>query len=350
MTLNHRVGGSSPSQPTYGDNWWNIRRKSAVYPHDLKWIYAHCGFNPDSVHILTHYLRMGLKMLVSEYLDQVIKSRPYKYSTKQSLVRDVKRLGIMDVDTSEITSALIRDKVDCIPNHNSRRRLYITARSIFKDLGVCQDLPKMEGISRIYDLPEMEDLHELIEQSKYRLQLFLCMYAGLRVGEACAVTPTKLEGNYLNVNEAYSQDGLHLGSPKTYGKVLLPEWLADEVRNMLPEDFWHIGMTTKMVSGSIYKLSRNRKWTSLTGGKPVNPHMLRHFYATEMIKRGVNPEIVRRQMRHKNVSTTLRIYTQIKSEELFESLPQRPTSLKSDYETTKSLDGNVIHYSFGTKS
>ena len=45
---------------------------------------------------------MGLKMLVSEYLDQVIKSRPYKYSTKQSLMRDVKRLGIMDVDTSEI--------------------------------------------------------------------------------------------------------------------------------------------------------------------------------------------------------------------------------------------------------
>jgi hypothetical protein len=63
------------------------------------------------------------------------------------------------------------------------------------------------------------------------------MYAGLRVGEACAVTPSKLEGNYLNVNEAYSQDGLHLGSPKTYGKVLLPDWLADEVRNMKDEDF-----------------------------------------------------------------------------------------------------------------
>jgi len=267
---------------------------------------------------------MGVQMLVSDYLDQVIKSRPYKYSTKQSLIRDVKRLGIADLDTSEITSALIRDKVDCIPNHNSRRRLYITARSIFKDLGVCQDLPKMEGISRIYDLPEMEDLHELIDQSKYRLQLFLCMYAGLRVGEACAVTPSKLEGNYLNVNEAYSQDGLHLGSPKTYGKVLLPDWLADEVRNMKDEDFWKIGMTTKLVSGSIYKLSRNRKWKALTGNKPVNPHMLRHFYATEMIKRGVNPEIVRRQMRHKNVSTTLRIYTQVRTEELEASLPTRP--------------------------
>ena len=282
-------------------------------------------------------------MLVSIYLDDVIKSRPYKYSTKQSLIRDVKRLGIMDLDTSEITSALIRDKVDCIPNHNSRRRLYITARSIFKDLGVCQDLPKMEGISRIYDLPEKEDLHNLIEQSKYRLQLFLCMYAGLRVGEACAVTPAKLEGNYLNVNEAYSQDGLHLGSPKTYGKVLLPDWLADEVRDMKAEDFWHVGMTTKLVSGSIYKLSRNRKWKALTGDKPVNPHMLRHFYATEMIKRGVNPEIVRRQMRHKNVSTTLRIYTQVRTDELEASLPTRPIALtEHDNLNVISLHGREI--------
>jgi site-specific recombinase XerD len=85
-------------------------------------------------------------------------------------------------------------------------------------------------------------------------------------------------------------------------------------------------MTTKMVSGSIYKLSRNRKWTALTGGKPVNPHMLRHFYATEMIRRGVNPEIVRRQMRHKNVSTTLRIYTQVNTQELENSLPKKPNS------------------------
>lgn len=282
---------------------------------------------------------MGVQMLVSDFLDQVIKSRPYKYSTKQSLIRDIKRLGIADLDTSDVTSALIRDKVDCIPNHNSRRRLYITARSIFKDLGVCQDLPKMEGISRIYDLPNHDDLHNLIDQSKYRLQLFLCMYAGLRVGEACAVTPSKLEGNYLDVNEAYSQDGLHLGSPKTYGKVLLPEWLADEVRNMRSEDFWHIGMTTKLVSGSIYKLSRNRKWRAQTGGLGVNPHMLRHWYATDMIKRGVNPEVVRRQMRHKNVSTTLKIYTQVRTEEVEASLPVVP---RTQVTGPKDPTSNVI--------
>jgi len=129
----------------------------------------------------------------------------------------------------------------------------------------------------------MEDLHQLIEQSKYRLQLFQCMYAGLRIGEACAVTPSKLEGNYLNVNVAYSQDGLFLGSPKTYGKVLSLDWLAEEVRNMKNDNFWEIGMTTKLVNGAIYKLSRNRKWKVLTGNKPVNPYMLQQFYASEII-------------------------------------------------------------------
>jgi len=61
--------------------------------------------------------------------------------------------------------------------------------------------------------------------------------------------------------------------------------------------------------------------------------MLRHWYATDMIRRGVNPEVVRRQMRHKNVSVTLKIYTQVRSEEIESSLPTRINDdlhLKSD--------------------
>ena len=289
-------------------------------------------------------------MLVSEFVSKNLANRPLKYGTKQSYLKIIKSLGIWELDTSELNSGLIFDRVDQMRSHNVKKNVYICLRSVFKELGLFKDLPIMAGISKNYDLPSQEELHAVIERSKYRLRLYLCMYAGLRVGEACAVTPEKLSGDYLEVNEAYSQDGLHLGSPKTYGKVLLPHWLAEEVRNMTLDQYWQLGMTTKMVSNSIYKLSRNRKWSTRTGGKGVNPHMLRHFYATEMIRRGVNPEIVRRQMRHKNVSTTLRIYTQVKSEELFESLPQRPTPPKSDLENLKTREGNVIHYEFGATS
>ena len=149
------------------------------------------------------------------------------------------------------------------------------------------------------------------------------MYGGLRLGEACAVTPKKLEGNYLRVDEAFSQDGLHLGSPKTVGRVLLPEWLADEVRSMTPDQCWKIGMTTKMVSSSIYKISRFKSAKELTGGLPINPHMLRHWYATDMIKRGISPEVVRRQMRHARIETTMKVYVQVNTKDLEESVPTR---------------------------
>jgi integrase len=276
-------------------------------------------------------------MLVKDYVDQIVQNRPYKYATKQTLIRDIKKMGIWDLDVNDVTSAHIRDVVDSIGNHNSRRRLYITARSIFKDLGKCQDLPVLESISRIYQFPPQEHLDFLINKSKYRLQLFLCMYGGLRVGEACAVTPSKLEGNYLRVDEAFSQDGLHLGSPKTVGRVLLPEWLADEVRSMTPDQYWKLGMTTKMVSGSIYKISRFKKAQQLTGGKPINPHMLRHWYATDMVKRGISPEVVRRQMRHKKIETTMRVYVQVNSADLEESVPTRFSAQKAD-------NSNVIQF------
>lgn len=278
-------------------------------------------------------------MKVSEYATEVINSRPYKYQTRQTFFKDLRRLGIWDMHVEEVSSALIRNVVDQIQTQSTRKRLFITARSIFRDLGICQDLPNLEAEGKIYDIPSQQELEWLIEKSKYRLQLLLCMFGGLRVGEACAVTPAKISGNYLDVNQAYSQDGLHLGSPKTYGKILLPGWLADEVRSMKPHQFWEVGKTTKLISHSCYKLSRSKKFQEMTGGKTVNPHMLRHWYATDMIRRGVNPEVVRRQMRHKNVSVTLRIYTQVRNEEVEASLPTR---ISEQPVTEFALVSNVI--------
>ena len=280
-------------------------------------------------------------MLVSEYATEVINTRPYKYQTRQTFFKDLKRLGIWDLEVEQVNSALIRDVVEQLTTQSTRKRLYITARSIFRDLGKCQDLPNLEAEGKIYDIPPQEQLEWLIDRSKYRLQLLLCMFGGLRVGEACAVTPEKLSGDYLDVNQAYSQDGLHLGSPKTYGKILLPHWLAEEVKNMQPEQLWSLGRTTKLVSHSCYKLSRGEKFKNLSGGKTVNPHMLRHWYATDMIRRGVNPEVVRRQMRHKNVSVTLKIYTQVRSEEIEASLPNR---LRSQTGNPTQQNTNVIEF------
>jgi integrase len=295
----------------------------------------------DSFKQLESILNMENQVKVSEYASQVIASRPYKYQTRLTYIKDLKRLGIWELAVTEVNSALIRDKVETVTTQSTRKRLYITARSIFKDLGVCQDLPNLEAEGKIYDIPTQEQLEWLIEKSKYRIQLYLCMFGGLRVGEACAVTPDKITGDYLDVNQAFSQDGLNLGSPKTYGKIILPHWLVQEVLSMSEDQKWQLGTPTKHISNSCYKISRSAKFKDMTGGKTVNPHMLRHWYATDMIRRGVNPEVVRRQMRHKNVSVTLKIYTQVKSEEVEASLPNRIGSKPLKH---VSNTGNVLQF------
>lgn len=224
-------------------------------------------------------------MKVSQFATQIIESRPYKYQTRQTYYKDLKRLGIWDMDVSEISSVLIRNRVEIIPTLSTRKRLFITARTIFKEIGKCQDLPQLQVQGKIYDLPTQEELEWIIDKSKYRFQLLLCMYAGLRVGEACAITPSKLQGDYLIIDQAYSQDGLHLGSPKTYGRVKIPSWLVEEVKEMSIEQMWRYGKPTSRVTHSCFKLSKNSEWKQRTNGKKFNPHMLRHWYATDMIRR-----------------------------------------------------------------
>ena len=259
------------------------------------------------------------KMLVSEYASNVINNRPLKYGTRQSYFKIIKSLGIWDLDISELNCARIFDKVDQMRSHNVKKNVYICLRSVFRDLGIFKDLPILEGIPKTYELPTQQELHDLIDRSKYRRILYLCMYAGLRVGEACAVIPSQLDGNYLTVDRAFSQDGKHLGSPKTYGKVLIPEWLAEEIIGMKPEDYWHLGMPTQLVSWACGNLSKRRSRIH------INPHMLRHWYATELIRLNTNPEVVRRQLRHKNIETTMKIYVQVNSKDLEKAIIQRPS-------------------------
>jgi integrase len=51
--------------------------------------------------------------------------------------------------------------------------------------------------------------------------------------------------------------------------------------------------------------------------------MLRHWFATDMARRNVPPNVMMKQMRHKNVQTTMAIYSQVNNADLISSLPAR---------------------------
>jgi integrase len=266
---------------------------------------------------------MDETMLVNEYAQKVISERQYKYQTRQSYLKGIKAIGIWDMEVTSLSPQLFYEKLDSIPNLNTRRSITIVCKSVFKDLGICKDLKIIDGIPRTYDLPSQNDLHRLIDRSiKYRNYLYLCMYAGLRVGEACAITPKSVikEGHsfWLSVDKAWSQDGKNLGTPKTIGKVMIPKWLADQVLAMTDDEIWKKGMPTQLISWACCNLSKKGEKIH------INPHMLRHWFATDMIRRQVPVHIVMRQMRHKNINTTMKIYAQVHNSDFVDALPTRP--------------------------
>ena len=116
-------------------------------------------------------------MLVKEYFELEVSNKPYKYQTKLNMVRCLKKLELWEMQYESLTPALCWERIDGIINQNVKRVYAGYVRNIF-NYGRNQ-IPVVMGESRVYDLPTQEELHRVIESSKYRLHLFLCMYAGL---------------------------------------------------------------------------------------------------------------------------------------------------------------------------
>jgi integrase len=245
-------------------------------------------------------------MKVSEQLHAVALERGLRPSTRLSYKTLLRRLDLLDCEVAEITREEVSDALWTIDNPNTRRSAIIAIRSV---LGYDIKIPK--GIPRRYSLPDEDTLRLALMISPHEVRGLLMMFAGLRIGEACAVTERAVSsaGNRLRVDKQVQQ--LHdTGRPSTckitdvksyVDDLVIPMWLGDRVKG--------ITETAKpdCVRESLLRAGKK-------AGIHLNPHMLRHWYATTMLDRGAPMDLVSRQMRHSDVAVTMRTYSQSDAE------------------------------------
>lgn len=94
-----------------------------------------------------------------------------------------------------------------------------------------------------------------------------------------------------------------LSSAKSSGPVVVPEWFAAEYAQ------WNPKVTRNTVYLGLQRIGRNAEIE-------VTPHALRHKFATELVNNGCSPEILRRQLRHHNVQTSLKFYVQTTTDDV----------------------------------
>lgn len=239
---------------------------------------------------------------VRDRLFAVAMEKGLRQSTVLSYERLLGRLGILD--EVEVSQEEVLSRLWTIDNPNTRRAAVIALRSVF---GWRIKIPR--GVPRRYDLPDEDTLRLALMTSPHEVRGLLMMYAGLRIGEACAVTMHSVSGDRLTVDKQVIQlrrtgypTVTRIGPVKSSeATVIIPHWLTGLVTTLDGTE------KPDCVRESLRRAGRKV-------GIDLTPHMLRHWYATTMLERGVPLPLVQQQMRHSDIAVTLRTYVQYRAE------------------------------------
>ncbi len=237
-------------------------------------------------------------MTVRDTLYRVAGEKSLRQSTVYSYERLLGQLGILGKETP--SQAEVMEVLWTIDNPNTRRAAVIAVRSI---LGYRIRIPK--AVPRRYNLPAEDTLRMALMLTPHQPRGLLMMYGGLRIGEACAITARDRSGDRLTVDKQVVQ--LHSTGKKV--PIRIGPVKSNEASIVIPALLhpYVDGLTTWDKPANVRE-SLRRAGDKV--GFRLSPHMLRHWYATTLLERGVPMALVSRQMRHSDIATTLRTYSQ----------------------------------------
>ena len=138
------------------------------------------------------------------------------------------------------------------------------------------------------------------------------MYAGPRVSELCnfRVENVDLKGRMLAIKHGKGDKDRNVPIAKPLQNILA-EWIGERKEGRLflgPNGKWMPPRTFQTHLAILAKaagLSREK----------AHPHILRHYFATSMLKKGVNLRVIQQALGHSSVAVT-EIYTHIDDDDL----------------------------------
>lgn len=245
-------------------------------------------------------------MIVADRLSEIAIEKDLRRSTFISYERLMRRLGLLDLPFEAVTKEQALEALWKIDNPNTRRAAVIALRSVF---GWSIKIPK--SIPRRYTMHSEQDLRFALMFSPKEARGLLMMYAGLRIGEACAITSKDRQGDRLIVDKQVLELQ-RKGSPTTWNlgpvksqeaSIVIPDLLIPVVDSLEGTD----------KPGRVRESLRR---AGTKAGIDLTPHMLRKWYCTHLIKHGLPLELVRKQMRHSDISITLSHYQQFSESDI----------------------------------
>lgn len=273
---------------------------------------------------------------IRQQLSQFLKVKNYSVHTIANYQRDISRfLNFIDsqgfnfkqLATNQISQWIIFLRKLGLGNRSIQRNISSLKnfyQYMFKN-GFLSSNP-FEGVAapKINDsLPKAlspEDVNKLLSFEPktifdYRDKAFLeLLYSsGLRISEAISVNLSSFESDFTFVRVVGKGNKERMLPVGKYAKYAIQKWLdmreVSVEKDVLFTNKFGKRITARAMQERLYNLSLRQ------GMSPVNPHMLRHSFATHLLESSGDLRSIQEMLGHSSLSTT-QIYTKLNFQQL----------------------------------
>jgi integrase/recombinase XerC len=274
-----------------------------------------------------------LYKLIYDYLDFLETIKGLSKNTTSSYQRDLNKLskfleisGIYSFNelTEEICSAWIADLFQHNIGARSIQRHISSAKGFFNYLKK-SDLVKNSPFDLINSpkspshLPSIlspEEVSQLLNfkpknvQEKRDIAIIELIYSsGLRVSEAVNANLDDFEDNKNFLRVLGKGSKTRLVPVGRYARKAIDEWIGERKKLSTKDNSLFVNLRGKRISArSVQEKIRNI--AIMQGLPPVNPHMLRHSFATHLLESSGDLRSIQELLGHSSLSTT-QIYTRL---------------------------------------
>jgi integrase len=259
------------------------------------------------------------------------------YDRRHSVIGHLRDL--LDVRLDRITPAMIEELTLKLQGEHPRQAKFVdeTIKMILRSAKVRGQRvnPDVFDVRPPYYEPKrrrqalgLEDVEALAEASDDPHLIRLAAYTGLRQGELFALRDEDIDfkGKLLHVNgTVYNRK--RYDKPKTKNSIrvipMTPETEKEIRLQMLRRKTGtEILFPGKRSGGyrSVRKLEIDFKLWAERIGKDITFHDLRSTFASFMVEADTNPAVLQELMGHKDIKTTIGIYTRLKTEKKREAM------------------------------
>ena len=271
--------------------------------------------------------------LISNYLDFLENIKGLSENTTNSYQRDLKKFSkfletsnINDFEnlTEEMCSAWIADLFQNNVSARSIQRHISSAKGFFNYLkknslvsgSPFELINSPKSPSHLPNILSPEEVSQLLNfkpknsQEKRDLAIIELIYSsGLRVSEAVNSNLSDFEDdkNFLRVLGKGSKT--RLVPVGRYAKSAINDWIIEREKLLTKDDALFVNLRgSRITTRSVQERIKNI--ALMQGLPPVNPHMLRHSFATHLLESSGDLRSIQELLGHSSLSTT-QIYTRL---------------------------------------